>query len=87
MNTSENQYAPEPADATTPTSTRPEERRILTGTVVWGGILLVFAALYGATAAADLDLIDVTLSPAWIILGVGALFVVGGLIAAIGRRK
>ena len=66
----------------TDTTTEPLKPRV--GTIVWGSILLVVAAV--AIAASQLDFGDVT--PAvvvWSVVGFGAVLVVAGIATAIVR--
>lgn len=73
------------SDAATTDNT---DRRVLSGTIVWGVILVIVAALYAVQVAIDLGAIGgIEISPAWIVLGVGGLLVVGGLAAALTRRR
>lgn len=72
------------SDASAPVT--PERRGPLAATVVWGCILLLVAGIYGVQLAFDLDLLAGSPSPAWLLLGLGAILVVGGLIAALTRR-
>ncbi|QEE60664.1 hypothetical protein FVA74_03030 [Salinibacterium sp. dk2585] len=69
-------------------STEHADRRVLTGPIVWGVILVIIAALYAVQVAVDLGAIGgIDISPAWIVLGIGGLLVVGGLAAALTRRS
>jgi hypothetical protein len=56
------------------------------GTVIWGFILLGIAALFFAMARLDLSEVSPGVIAAWVVIGIGALAVVGGLIGAIVRR-
>ncbi|WP_403022989.1 hypothetical protein [Salinibacterium sp. GXW1014] len=69
-------------------ATEDTERRALSGPIVWGTILVIIAALYAVQVAVDLGAIGgIDISPAWIVLGLGGLLVVGGLAAALTRRR
>jgi hypothetical protein len=68
-------------------ATETDDRPIRAGTVIWGVILVAVAAMYFATAQADLDEVSGWVILAWGILALGAVLVVGGLIAAASRRQ
>lgn len=74
--TSQNGYDPVPADA----------RPVRAGTVIWGVIMVAIAAMFFATAQADLDEVSGWVILAWGVLALGAVLVVGGVIAALTRR-
>lgn len=74
------------AEATQP-GTAPDARPVRAGTVVWGVIMVAIAAMFFATAQLDLDEVSGWVVLAWGILALGAVLVVGGLIAAITRRR
>lgn len=80
-----NTTAPDPIPETAHDTAEP--RRVLPATIVWGCILLAIAALYGVRVAGELDLVQFELRPAWVALGIGAILVVGGLAAAVSRRR
>jgi hypothetical protein len=67
-----------------PTAQSTERLPVRTGTIVWGGILLLAAAI-----AATASLVDpVIYTPhfiLWTIIGFGALLVLAGIIGAIAR--
>ena len=58
--------------------------RFRTGTVVWGSVLLVIAAVSFSVAVFDLREFQVD-AVVWIVTGLGALFVVAAIIALIAR--
>jgi hypothetical protein len=70
----------------TPTPTKPSDSRLpaRAGTIVWGGILLLAAAI-----AATASLVDAVIyTPEfvlWTIIGFGGLLVLAGLIGAVAR--
>jgi hypothetical protein len=66
-----------------PTSARP----VRVGTVVWGFILLGLAAMFFVFAQFDLSGSNAAIILTWVILGVGALAVVGGIVGALVRRR
>lgn len=71
-------FSPEaPADA----------RPVRAGTVVWGVIMVAIAAMFFATAQLDLDQVSGWAILAWGVLALGAVLVVGGVIAAATRRR
>lgn len=61
-------------------------RPVRPGTVIWGVIMVAIAAMFFATAQLDLDEVSGWVILAWGILALGAILVVGGLIAALTRR-
>jgi hypothetical protein len=66
-----------------PASTRP----VRVGTVVWGFILLGLAAMFFTFAQVDLSRFNPAIVLTWVILGIGALAVVGGIVGALLRRR
>lgn len=70
-----------------PTRTTDARGAARAGTIIWGVILLVVAALYAADIVFNLDVVHGWMVVVWGALGLGALLVVGGLIAAATRRK
>ncbi|MHA6669209.1 hypothetical protein ACX3O0_10120 [Homoserinimonas sp. A447] len=64
-----------------------DARPVRPGTVIWGVIMVAIAAMYFATAQVDLDEVSGWVILAWGILALGAVLVVGGLIAALTRRN
>lgn len=70
--------APQPSD--------PDPRPVRAGTVIWGVIMVAIAAMFFATAQLDLDEMSGWVVLAWGILALGAVLVVGGVIAALTRR-
>lgn len=64
-----------------------DARPVRAGTVVWGVIMVAIAAMFFATAQLDLDEVSGWVVLAWGILALGAVLVVGGLIAAVTRRS
>jgi len=63
-----------------------DARPVRAGTVIWGVIMVAIAAMFFATAQLDLDRISGWVILAWGALALGAVLVVGGLIAAMTRR-
>ena len=59
-------------------------RTVRVGTIVWGAILLVFAAIAFGVAVFDLRLVQ-AVSVTWIVTGVGVVFVLAALVALISR--
>lgn len=79
-------------DSTEPTvplqpETMPGARPVRAGTVTWGVIMVAIAAMFFATAQVDLDKVSGWVILAWGVLALGAVLVVGGLIAALARRS
>jgi hypothetical protein len=75
-------------DAQFPSAVTTDARpRIRVGTIIWGLILVAVAALYVGNAIFDLDAVDGWKVITWGALALGALLVVGGLIAAATRRN
>lgn len=72
-----------PADA----GTTLENRGARTGTVVWGLIIMGVAALAFTATQWDLSVYHPAVITAWTVVGIGALAIVGGLLAAIFRRR
>jgi hypothetical protein len=66
-----------------PASARP----VRVGTVVWGFILIGLAAMFFTFAQVDLSRFNPAIVLTWVILGVGALAVVGGIVGALLRRR
>jgi hypothetical protein len=62
-------------------------RPVRVGTVVWGFILLGLAAMFFVFAQIDLTRFNPAIILTWIILGIGALAVVGGIVGAVVRRR
>lgn len=58
-----------------------------TGTVVWGFIILGVAALAFTATQWDLSAYHPGVITAWVAVGLGALAIVGGLVAALFRRR
>jgi amino acid transporter len=69
----------------TPVST--SARPVRVGTVVWGFTLLGLAAMFFVFAQFDLSGSNAAVILTWVILGVGALAVVGGIVGALVRRR
>jgi hypothetical protein len=67
----------------TPASARP----VRVGTVVWGLILIGLAAMFFVFAQFDLSGFNPAIILTWVVLGVGALAVVGGIVGALMRRR
>ena len=63
-----------------------EARPVRAGTVIWGVIMVAIAAMFFATAQLDLDEVSGWVVVAWGILALGAVLVVGGVIAALSKR-
>lgn len=59
-------------------------RTVRVGTILWGAILLVFAAIAFSVAVFDLRLIE-AISVTWIVTGLGVVFVLAAIIALISR--
>ena len=66
-----------------PASARP----VRVSTVVWGFILLGLAAMFFVFAQLDLSRFNPAIILTWVILGIGALAVVGGIAGALFRRR
>ena len=66
-----------------PASARP----VRVSTVVWGFILLGLAAMFFVFAQLDLSRFNPAIILTWVILGIGALAVVGGIAGALLRRR
>jgi nitrate reductase gamma subunit len=54
------------------------------GTIIWGAALLLFAALAFAVAVFDLREIPTSIT-AWVVTGLGGVFVVAAVVALIAR--
>ena len=54
------------------------------GTIIWGAALLLFAALAFAVAVFDLREIPTSIT-AWVVTGLGGVFVVAAAVALIAR--
>ncbi|MEX1079667.1 MAG: hypothetical protein WED09_11225 [Homoserinimonas sp.] len=65
----------------------PDARPVRAGTVVWGVIMVAIAAMFFATARLDLDAVSGWVVLAWGILALGAVLVIGGVIAALTRKR
>ena len=76
----------ETAPASPPAATT-DARPVRAGTVTWGVIMVAIAAMFFATAQVDLDEVSGWVILAWGILALGAVLVVGGLIAAVTRGR
>lgn len=76
-------------EASAPTSpvATTDSRPVRAGTVIWGVIMVAIAAMFFATAQLDLDAVSGWVVLAWGVLALGAVLVVGGLIAALTRRS
>ncbi len=78
-------------ETTTTTTTAHESagrpRSIRVGTVIWGFILLGIAALFFTFAQLDLSGINPGVVAAWVVIGIGALAILGGLVGAAVRRR
>lgn len=72
--------------ATTPTAYG-DHHGARTGTVVWGFIILGVAALAFTATQWDLSEYHPGIITAWVAVGLGGLAIVGGLVAAIFRRR
>ncbi|HRN30090.1 MAG TPA: hypothetical protein PK781_10960 [Terrimesophilobacter sp.] len=75
------------ADASTTPASHGEVRGARTGTVVWGFIILGVAALAFTARQWDLSEYHPGVITAWVAVGLGGLAIVGGLIAALFRRR
>ena len=62
-------------------------RTVRVTTVVWGFILMAVAAWFFTFAQVDLSGVAPGVLLAWVVLGIGALAVVGGLVGALLRRR
>lgn len=62
-------------------------RTVRVATVVWGFILIGIAAAFFAFAQFDLSGVGPGVIIAWIVLGIGALAIVGGLLGALFRHR
>ncbi len=62
-------------------------RTVRVTTVVWGFILMAVAAWFFTFAQVDLSGVAPGVLLAWVVLGIGALAVVGGLVGALFRRR
>jgi hypothetical protein len=77
-------------ESTAPSSfpaTAADARPVRAGTVIWGVIMVAIAAMYFAITQVDLDEVSGWVILAWSILALGAMLVVGGLVAALTRRR
>ena len=74
-------------DAATTPSQYADNRGARTGTVVWGFIILGVAALAFTATQWDLSEYHPGIITAWVAVGIGGLAIVGGLVAAIFRRR
>lgn len=72
------------ATAAPATATAVPPRRVRIGTIVWGGILLLIAALTFASVFVDSALYGPSLW-IWGVIGIGTLLVLAGIIGAIIR--
>lgn len=79
--------ATEPATASLQTDTTTDARSVRAETVTWGAILLSIAALFFAGTQLDLAEVNGGIVLAWSALGLGAVLVIGGLVAAIFRKR
>lgn len=84
MNSTTRNTAP---DAAATPARNNDFRGARTGTVVWGFIIMGIAALVFATTQWDLSVYHPAVIAAWTVVGFGALAIVGGLIAAIFRKR
>ena len=62
-------------------------RRVRVGTVVWGFILIAFAALYFSGAQLDLSNVRPGVILAWAVIVIGAIALTGAVVAATTRRR
>jgi hypothetical protein len=69
------------------TTENPSPRNVQVATVVWGFILIGIAAGFFAFAQFDLSGVGPGVIIAWIVLGIGALAIVGGLLGALFRHR
>jgi hypothetical protein len=76
-------------DTTTEIGVQPpaSARPVRVGTVVWGFMLLGLAAMFIVFAQIDLSRFNPAIVLTWVILGIGALAVVGGVVGALMRRR
>jgi O-antigen ligase len=72
------------SDTTTPVKTTDSRLPARTGTIVWGGILLLIAAVSAAATFVDTSIYTPTFI-LWTIVGFGGLLVVAGVVGAIAR--
>ena len=59
-------------------------RTVRVGTILWGAILLVFAAIAFSVAVFDLQLLQ-AVSVTWVVTGLGGVFVLAAIVALIAR--
>ena len=62
-------------------------RTVRAPTVVWGFILIGIAAVFFTFTQFDLSGVGPGVVIAWVVLGIGALAIVGGLVGALFRRR
>lgn len=74
-------------DADSSSSPYRNDRGARIGTVVWGFIIVGVAALVFTSTQWDLSVYHPGIIVAWTVVGFGALAIVGGLIAAIFRKR
>ena len=63
---------------------KPRRLPVRVGTIVWGGILLLIAALARAVSMIDPDSYTVEFV-VWSVIGFGGLLIIGGIVGAIVR--
>lgn len=83
--TTSTQASTAPTNGTATTDTTYRGARA--GTVVWGFIIIGVAALAFTATQLDLSVYHPGVVLAWVAVGIGALAIVGGLVAAIFRRR
>jgi hypothetical protein len=66
--------------------TTPERTPVRVGTIVWGGILLLVAAITATAIFIDATIYTPTFI-LWSIVGFGALLVFGGIVGAVVRAS
>jgi hypothetical protein len=83
-----NEFDPTTETVTAPVTAVPTSARpVRVGTVVWGFIIIGLAAMFFTFAQFDLSRFNPAIVLTWVILGVGALAVVGGIVGALLRRR
>jgi hypothetical protein len=68
-------------------TTAADARPVRAGTVIWGVIMVAVAAMFFATAQLNLNQVSGWVILAWGVLALGAVLVIGGVIAAVTRSR
>ncbi|HEU0256533.1 MAG TPA: hypothetical protein VFQ96_01690 [Microbacteriaceae bacterium] len=63
------------------------ERPVRVGTVVWGFLLVGIAAVFFTASQVDLSGVSPALIAVWVVLGIGAITITGGVTGALLRRR